>query len=137
MSFSELWFIQEKRLSDLNVTSLFDNDTATCFEFKGVAAIFTIKRFGLDQGYFDIHVMLPNDLEANRHDIVRVLTLEDADDFTDSCQYPKEFRKCLNKEGFVYSCYCQEECHVYVKITFVSQWVKMRQSLMVCEIRAD
>ena len=126
--------VEERWLSDLNISSLYDNDTASCLDFTRTTNVITLRLNTLLQGYFYVIVILPENLEADRHSIIRVLTLEDITETGNSCPRTKEFRKCRKLEGPEYVCFCRKPCEVSVKVSFVSEWLNANEPKKVCEI---
>ena len=131
---TDKWFVEERWLSDLNISLVSDGDNSTCLDLTDITTILTLQhqttlRFG-----FYVKVVLSNHLEKHRHSIVRVLTsgLE-----SNSCPNRKQFMKCIFMENHTYSCFCSKRCQLSVKMAFVSAWAQTYYPHEVCEIRVE
>ena len=132
---SEDWSIQEQWISHLNISVLFDNDTASCFDFADITKIATLQRATLLHGQFHVHVKLPAHLEGDRYAIIKVLTSEDVSDSGNDCQKTvKDLKQCSHVDSHRYVCDCLYRCRLLVKLFFVSASLAYN-SLPVCEIR--
>ena len=125
------WSVQERWLSDLNVSSLWDGDNSTRLDLADVTTILTLQQEATLISGFYVKVVLSDKLEKYRRSIVRVLT---SSPDSSSCPEPKQFRKCIFLEDHVYSCFCSQQCQLLVKLTFVSEWAKVYRPHEICEI---
>ena len=128
------WSIKERWLHDINISALFDTDTSSCLNLAGVTSILTLQyQFLFSSGIY-VSVVLPENLEHYRNEVIRVLIQEQNDNLVKSCPEPARFRKCLFQDGHRYFCSCDDICQLLVKISFVSQWATVITPLSVCEI---
>ena len=123
--------MQERWLADFNVSLLFDGDNSTCLDLTEVTTILTLQQQTPQRSVVLVKVVLPDNLESNRHNIVRVLTSEVSGT---SCPNTLHFKKCEVFEGQTYVCICSSYCLLSVKITFLSEWLYVNHRHEVCEI---
>ena len=127
--------MEEQHLSGINISNLVDNDNTTCVDLTSRTSVITIGQKAPFLEEFKLEVHLPNHLESYRSEIIRVLTSGYDTESTSHCPQTVTFKKCLYIGEFRYSCICQGYCHLSVKITFLSDSVKARQPLEICEIQ--
>ena len=128
---SKGWSVQESRLSNLNTSLLFDGANDTCIDLAGITNVLTMEKNDYLESTFFVRVVLPDHLEKHRRNIIRVLM---SDSESGSCPRTVEFKKCLFLKDHLYSCFCLNQCHLSVKIIFLSSWVDAGHSYEVCEI---
>ena len=135
LSVLEGWYVEEQHLSGINISNLVDNDNTTCVDLTSRTSVITFGQKVRFLEEFKLEVLLPRHLESYRSEIVRVLTSGYNTESTSHCPQTVTYKKCLYIGEYRYSCICQNSCQLSVKITFVSDSVKARRPLEVCEIK--
>ena len=127
--------MEEQHLSGINISNLVDNDNTTCVDLNSRTSVITFGQKVPFLEEFKLEVHLPRHLESYRSEIVRVLMSGYDTESTSHCPQTVTYKKCLYIGENRYSCFCQNSCQLSVKITFVSDSVKARRPLEVCEIK--
>ena len=82
-----------------------------------------------------VRVVLPENLETARHEMIKVLKSDYENIDIDYSLSFKRLMECECRHGNAYLCICEDYCQLFVRITTASISVQGDEPLAVCEIQ--
>ena len=129
------WTLFEPWDSQLNLFVLYDQDPKTCLNLIDAPLVHTLHSKDILQYQAVVRVLLPENLETSRHEMIKVLKSDHENINIDYSLSFIRLMECEFRQGNAYLCICEDYCQLFVRITTASISVQNDEPLAVCEIQ--